>query len=157
MTLPPGYETDEVVKLEANLDDLSPEITGATLEKLLAAGALDVWLTPIGMKKNRQGTMLSVLCEEETLARVAELVFTETSTFGVRVEKVTRLKLERRFETVETEFGAVTVKLGLRAGQVVQRAPEFASCRAASEARGVPLRAVYEAAIRAVHSLSPSA
>src|SRR3954471_7886366 len=110
MFSPPGYETDEVIRLAANLDDLSPEITGATLEKLLAAGALDVWLTPIQMKKNRPGTLLSVLCEEAQMPALAELIFRETTTFGIRVEQVMRLKLERRFEQVATEFGEVTVK-----------------------------------------------
>lgn len=149
MTLPSGYQTDVVVRLEVNLDDLSPEITGATLEKLFAAGALDVWLTPIQMKKNRPGTMLSALCEEEAVPKIADLLFAETSTFGLRIERVTRLKLERRLETVQTPFGEVTVKLGIKAEKVVQAAPEFESCRAASERNGVPLRAVFEAAIAA--------
>jgi uncharacterized protein (DUF111 family) len=150
MTPPPGYETDTVVRLEANLDDLSPEITGATTEKLLAAGALDVWLTPIQMKKNRPGVMLSVLCEEGQVRAITDLIFRETSTFGLRMERLMRIKLERRFETVVTEFGEVTVKLGLRDGQVIQRAPEFESCKQVSVAAGQPLRVVYEAALRAL-------
>src|SRR6478672_12019842 len=105
MTPPPGYETDRVIRLEVNLDDQSPEITGATMEKLLSAGALDVWLTPIHMKKNRPGTMLSVLCEEAHLEAITNVVFRETSTFGVRIEHILRLKLERRFERVATPFG----------------------------------------------------
>src|SRR3954469_14289304 len=100
MTPPAGYETDRVVRLEANLDDLSPEITGATLEALLAAGALDVWLTPIQMKKNRPGTMLSGLCEETQVSERADLCLRETATFGIRIEQVLRLKLDRRFEQV---------------------------------------------------------
>ena len=150
--IPPtsGYETDTVARLEANLDDLSPEITGAVVDRLFAAGALDVWLTPIHMKKNRPGVLLSVLCEEAAVPPLADLLFTETSTFGLRVERVVRLKLERRFQTVATEFGEVTVKLGLKAGRVLQAAPEFESCRALSERSGQPLRAIYEAAARAV-------
>lgn len=148
-SLPAGYETDTVVRLEANLDDLSPEITGATMERLLAAGALDVWLTPIQMKKSRPGVLLSVLCEEEAVPQIADLVFSETSTFGLRIERAVRLKLERRFEAVPTEFGEVTVKLGIKAGRVVQAAPEFESCRAASERSGQPLRAIYEAVAEA--------
>jgi len=150
MTPPAGYETDRVIRLEANLDDLSPEITGATMEKLLAAGALDVWLTPIHMKKNRPGTMLSVLCEEPQVEAITDLVFSETSTFGLRIEHLLRLKLERRFETVATPFGEIVVKLGVRAGKVLQRAPEFESCKAASAASGQPLRTIYEAALRAL-------
>ncbi len=150
MTLPSGYETDTVVRLEANLDDLSPEVTGSVMSGLLAAGALDVWFTPIQMKKNRPGIMLSALCEESAVQRIADLIFTETSTFGLRIERIVRLKLERRFETVQTEFGEITVKLGLKEGRVLQAAPEFESCRAASERSGQPLKKVYAAALRAL-------
>ena len=149
MTPPAGYETDRVMRLEVNLDDVSPEITGATMDALFAAGALDVWLTPIQMKKNRPGTLLSVLCEEPQVTALADLIFRETTTFGLRIEQVLRLKLERRFEKVATEFGEVTVKLGLRAGDVIQWAPEFESCKAVAAESGQPLRAVYEAALRA--------
>jgi pyridinium-3,5-bisthiocarboxylic acid mononucleotide nickel chelatase len=149
MTPPPGYDTDTVIRLEANLDDLSPEITGAAMEKLLAAGALDVWLTPVQMKKNRPGTLLSVLCDEAHLAPMTDLIFRETSTFGLRVEHLIRLKLDRRFQTVATEFGDVIVKLGLRGDEVIQRAPEFESCKAVAAASGQPLRVIYEAALRA--------
>lgn len=144
-----SYETDTVTKLETNLDDLSPEITGAVMARLFAAGALDVWLTPVQMKKSRPGVMLSVLCEESTVAAQTDLIFAETSAFGLRVEKVVRLKLARRFAQVSTEFGEVTVKLGLKGERVVQVAPEFESCRAVAEKAGVPLRAVYAAAIAA--------
>lgn len=156
MNLPPGYEVDQVFRLEANLDDLSPEITGAVFEKLLAQGALDVWLTPIQMKKNRPGVLLAVLAEAATLERLTTLIFTETSTFGLRVEEITRLKLERRFEQVRTEFGEVTVKIGTRNGQVLQVAPEFESVRALSELVGQPLRHVYESAQRAYAAAAQS-
>ncbi len=147
--MPGGYDTDSVTRLETNLDDLSPEITGAVMEKLLAAGALDVWFTPIQMKKNRPAVQLSVLCDAAHAEPLADIIFTETSAFGLRVETVARLKLERRFETVATEFGEITVKLGLKQGRVIQVAPEFESCRAASERTGQPLRAIYAAAARA--------
>jgi uncharacterized protein (DUF111 family) len=144
-----GYETDTVTRLETNLDDSSPEILGATMDKLLAAGALDVWFTPIQMKKNRPGVLLSVLCEADRTEPLADIIFRETSAFGLRTGQVVRLKLERRFAKVATPFGEVTIKLGLKAGKVVQVAPEFESCRAISEQSGHPLRAVYEAATRA--------
>jgi uncharacterized protein (DUF111 family) len=144
-----GYDTDTVTRLETNLDDLSPEITGAVLEKLLAAGALDVWLTPIQMKKNRPGVQLAALCEEAAVAAVTDIIFMETSAFGLRIEKVIRLKLQRRFEQVETEFGQVTVKLGYKGDRLLQIAPEFESCRSVSVQAGQPLRAVYAAALRA--------
>ena len=147
--MPSGYDTDTVTRLETNLDDLSPELTGAVMEKLLAAGALDVWFTPVQMKKNRPAVQLSVLCDEAHTAALADLIFTETSAFGLRTEKITRLKLERRFEKVATEFGEVTIKLGLKQGRVVQIAPEFESCRAVSEQSGQPLKAIYQAALNA--------
>jgi uncharacterized protein (DUF111 family) len=146
MNLPGGYPTDTVARIETNLDDLSPEISGAVMDKLFAAGALDVWFTPVHMKKNRAGVMLSLLCPEDAVGRLSEIVLMETSAFGLRIDQVTRLKLERRFDTVRTEFGNVTVKLGLKGAQVLQVAPEFESCREASERNQVPLRAVYDAA-----------
>ena len=147
--MPGGYDTDTVTRLETNLDDLSPELLGAVLEKLFAAGALDVWFTPIQMKKNRPAVQLSVLCDDARTAPLADIIFTETSAFGLRTEKITRLKLERRFETVATEFGEVTIKLGLKGGRVVQVAPEFESCRTLSEQSGQPLKAIYQAALNA--------
>ncbi len=143
-----SYETDTVTRLETNLDDLSPELIGAVMAKLLAARALDVWFTPIQMKKNRPGVLLSVLCEEDAAHALADIIFAETSAFGLRTERIVRLKLARRFETVSTPYGEVTVKLGLKGDRVVQRAPEFESCRALSEKAGVPLREVYAAAMR---------
>ena len=147
--MPGGYDTDTITRLETNLDDLSPELTGAVMEKLLAAGALDVWFTPIQMKKNRPAVQLSVLCDEAHTASLADIIFTETSAFGLRTEKITRLKLERRFEKVATEFGDVTIKLGLKQGRVVQVAPEFESCRTLSGKSGQPLKAIYQAALHA--------
>lgn len=144
-----GYDSDTVTRLETNLDDCSPEILGAVMEKLFAAGALDVWFTPIQMKKHRPAVMLSVLCEPASSEAMADILFAETSAFGLRQETVVRLKLARRFATVATEFGEVTVKLGLKGEAIVQVAPEFASCRAAAERSQQPLRAVYDAAMRA--------
>lgn len=143
-----GYWMDSISRLETNLDDLSPEITAAAMEKLLAAGALDVFLTPIQMKKSRPAVQLSVLCEIGDVAKIAGVIFAETTSFGLRIDQVTRLKLERRIETVQTAFGPVSVKLGIRNGEVIQVSPEFDSCRAASERTGQPVRTVFEAARR---------
>ncbi|MEI8234827.1 MAG: nickel pincer cofactor biosynthesis protein LarC [Verrucomicrobiota bacterium] len=143
------YLRDTVVRVETNLDDLSPEITGAVLNRLLEAGALDATLSPLQMKKNRPGVLLSVLCEEAALGKIAALLFAETTAFGIRMDRVERWKLDRRLEIVTTPYGEITVKRGMAGGKVVQTAPEFESCRAASERTGQPLRAVYEAALRA--------
>ena len=142
-----GYETDTITRIETNLDDLSPEFTGAVMDKLLGAGALDVFFTPVQMKKNRPAVQLSVLCEAATVSKIAGLIFAETTAFGLRMDEVRRLKLQRKFEKVKTPFGEITVKIGLKNGEVVRVAPEFESVRAAAEKSGRPLRIVYDAAL----------
>ena len=144
-----GFETDEVFRLETNLDDCPAEVLAMAMERLINKGALDVWFTPIYMKKNRPGVMLSVLCEEGVRDALADIILTETSAFGLRVEKIHRLKLTRHSGTVETTYGDITVKIGLKGERVVQIAPEFESCRAAAERSGVPVRLVYDAALHA--------
>jgi len=143
------YERDTITRIETNIDDLSPEIMGAVTGLLLKAGAMDVFLTPIQMKKNRPGVQLTALCEEAAVGRVAELIFRNTTSFGLRMDRVDRLKLERRVETVSTEYGEVTVKIGLMGGEIVQASPEFESCKALSEKTGAPIRVVFEAAVQA--------
>jgi uncharacterized protein (TIGR00299 family) protein len=144
-----GYATDTVTQIETNIDDLSPEITGAILDRPLAAGALDAFLTPAQMKKNRPGVLLSVLCEPDAVERMADLIFAETSSFGVRLTEKKRLKLERRVENVETPHGAISVKLGFKEGKILQVAPEYESCRAAADRTGQPLRDIYASAVQA--------
>ena len=150
--VPNDFETDTIVELETNLDDLSPELTGAVTEKLLALGAFDVTLTPVQMKKNRPGVKLTVLCEPALEMKLAHTLLTETSAFGLRRSEKRRYKLERRFEKVTTEFGEITLKLGLLKGQVIQVAPEFESCRQVAEETGQPLRRIYQAALAAAKS-----
>ena len=144
-----GYETDTVTRLETNLDDCPGELLGDVMQRLLEAGALDVWFTPIQMKKLRPAVMLSVLCDEEKVAALADLIFEGTTAFGLRVEKVMRLKLSRRIEMVRTEFGEVAVKIGSRGDEVLQVAPEYESCRVLAERTGPPLKRIYEAAVQA--------
>lgn len=144
-----SYQTDQITRLETNLDDLSPELIGAAMEKLLKAGALDVFFTPIQMKKNRPAIQLSVLCEESEVSKLADIIFSETTAFGLRMERISRLKLDRKFEKVKTTYGEITVKIGMRGDQIMQIVPEFESCRAASESTGAPLKLVYEAAQKA--------
>ena len=147
-----GYETDTVTRLETNLDDCPPELLGAVFQHLLEAGALDVWFTPIQMKKQRPAVMLSVLCEEEKVEALAGILFAGTTAFGLRTDKVVRLKLARRTETVRTEFGEIDVKIGLKGDRIVQVAPEYESCRRAAERSGTPLKLIYEQAVQALRS-----
>src|SRR5580658_2260749 len=100
-----GYATDVVVRLETNLDDLSPEIAGAVMDRLFAAGALDVFFTPVHMKKNRPGMQLTALCEDARVEALTDIIFTETTAFGLRMDKIARLKLPRIFVTVNTPYG----------------------------------------------------
>jgi uncharacterized protein (TIGR00299 family) protein len=142
------WEIDRIAVLETNLDDISSEILGAFVESALAAGALDVYHTPIQMKKNRPGVLLSVLCAEADADKFSELILRETTAFGVRRTITERRKLRREFTTVKTKFGPVTVKLGKLNGKVVQAAPEFESCKKLAAQKKVPLRQVYEATKR---------
>jgi len=144
------WETDTIAVLETNLDDINAEVLGAFVEKALAEGALDVFHTPIQMKKSRPAVLLTVLCAEADADRFSELLLRETTAFGVRRTLAERRKLQREFVKVATPFGEITVKLGQLGGKVIQAAPEFESCRSAAESAGVPLKSVYEAALRAV-------
>jgi uncharacterized protein (TIGR00299 family) protein len=144
------YERDSVTRIETNLDDLSPEILGAVTGELLKTGALDVFLTPVQMKKGRPGVQLTALCEEGTVGRVAELIFRQTTAFGLRMDRIDRLKLRREMETVKTEYGEVTVKVGYIGDERVQVSPEFESCRVLSEKTGKPVRVIFEAAVRSL-------
>ncbi|MFM8363525.1 MAG: nickel pincer cofactor biosynthesis protein LarC [Verrucomicrobiota bacterium] len=139
-------EADEITRLETNLDDISPEVAGETMGRLFAAGALDVFLTPVQMKKNRPGFVLTVLCETPKSRELAHRIFSETGTFGLRIETVRRLKLRREFREVETRFGAVRVKLGWLGEELLSESPEFEDCRRLSEKAGVPAKEVYRAA-----------
>jgi uncharacterized protein (DUF111 family) len=145
-----GWQTDTIAALEANIDDLNPEILGYFVEKGLAAGALDVFYTPIQMKKNRPGAQLTVLCAEADADRLTELMLRETSTFGVRRSLAERRKLEREMVSLPTPYGKVAVKLGRLDGRVIQAAPEFESCKALAEESDVPLKQVYDAARAAI-------
>lgn len=143
------WETDTVAVVETNLDDINSEILGNFVEKALAEGALDVFHTPIQMKKNRPGVLLTVLCSVNDADRFSELVLRETSAFGVRRSTAERRKLKRESITVKTGFGEVTVKVGRLNGKVVQVAPEFESCKKLAQQTGAPLKQIYEAALRA--------
>ena len=139
-------ESREVVVIETNIDDLSPQFYETAMERLFTAGALDVFLTPIQMKKNRPGTLLSAICDPDLAEAVAAVILAETSTFGVRISRWERICLDRRWEEVGTEFGVIRVKIGERNGGVITASPEYEDCKGAAIAHGVPIRRVHEAA-----------
>ncbi len=142
-----GAPGDEMVSvIEANVDDMSPQLYGHFLEQALAAGALDVTCTATQMKKNRPGLTISILCEPERGEALSQLLFAETTTIGVRIHETRRKVLERELVTVETPYGAITVKVARREGKVVNVAPEFDACQRLAAEKSVPLKQVMMAA-----------
>jgi len=139
-------EHDRIWVLETNLDDLPGEVVGYTTTQLLAAGARDAFVTPIYMKKNRPGVMVSVLCDEPQIATMEEILFRETTTLGVRRYPVSRHKLKRAPTEVATPFGPIRGKLGWIEGRPPTFSPEHDDCARVASAQGLPLREVYEAA-----------
>ena len=140
------------MELQANIDDLSPEILGAVHARLFKVGALDAFFTPIQMKKNRPGTLLTVLCSPPDRQKIQELLFTETSTFGIRYREIDRVTLDREVVQVQTAFGSIQIKIGSHDGKIFQVSPEFESCNAAAERSQQPLKRIYELAVEAFWS-----
>jgi uncharacterized protein (TIGR00299 family) protein len=139
-------ETETVVEIQANIDDLSAEILAASQEHLLHAGALDVFFTPVQMKKNRPGTLLTVLCDRDHLDSIQQLIFHETTTFGLRFREASRRVLDRELRSVDTEFGPIRVKIGRLGDEIVQVSPEYEDCRSIARKTSTPLKRVYEIA-----------
>ncbi len=146
---PDDADAECVVELSANLDDCTGEVIGRAIGRLLEAGCLDAWATPIVMKKSRPAWTLSALCEMRDVESIENMLFAETTTFGVRRSSRRRSRLERRFETVETSYGPIRVKVGRRGGRAVTASPEFDDCAAVADAHHVPVREVLAAAERA--------
>lgn len=149
-----GTEERELLLLEANVDDLSPELVADAAEALRAAGALDAWVTPALMKKGRPGVVLSALCEPEVVPAVREAFFRTTTTFGVRAQAVARTALERRVLTVALEEGPVRVKVGVLGERVVTVKPEHDDVAALAARAGRPVREVHEEAAAAARALA---
>jgi uncharacterized protein (DUF111 family) len=139
---------EEIAVVEANLDDMNPQIYGYFLEKALGAGALDVYTTPVQMKKNRPGTLLTVLCKPQDTNALMTLIFVETTTFGVRTYRAQRRVLPREWVNVGTEFGEVRIKVSRVNGRILHVAPEFEDCRKLAAEKDVPLQRVIAEAMR---------
>ncbi len=125
--------------LETNIDNMNPEIYSYLFPKLLDNKALDVFVTPIIMKKNRPANILSVLCKEEVVEEIEEILFAETSTLGIRKYKVERDELDRTFDKVNTKYGLVTVKYAFRNGRLLKFTPEYEECRLIAQKTNIPL------------------
>jgi uncharacterized protein (DUF111 family) len=140
-------QVDSLWVLEANLDDLSPQLVEVFIQKALTLGALDAWVTPIIMKKGRPGLVLSALCRAEQKDELLDTFFRQTTTLGVRVYPVERFCVERRFQSVETQYGTIRIKLGVIDDEIVNAHPEFEDCRMAAEAHHAPVKQVQAMAL----------
>jgi pyridinium-3,5-bisthiocarboxylic acid mononucleotide nickel chelatase len=145
-----GHPTEEIAILEANVDDMTPQVFGYVMEQALAGGALDVFGTAVQMKKNRPGMLLTVLCRPEDSRRLTQLIFAETTTLGVRMRQEKRATLARRHVTIQTRWGDVRMKVANLngAGSATNYAPEYEDCRRIAEQQHVPLKAVMQEAIK---------
>lgn len=143
--------TEEMWVIETNIDDMTGEICGYLFDKLFEAGAVDVYTTPIQMKKCRPAVLLTALAPEQALARVESILFDQSTTFGIRTYKISRKILEREMTQVETKYGAVRVKVGRLDGQIKSISPEYEDCKKIADERNVPLKLVYSAATEAIN------
>ncbi len=147
--------TQTVAVLETAIDDMTPQLLAHVADLTLRAGALDVMLTPVLMKKGRPGTLLTVLCDPAAADRFTQLLLRETTTLGIRIRHDQRVTLARTHVTVHTEYGPLRVKVGSLANEPLTATPEFEDCRAAAAAQNVPLKQVLQAATAAYRKAQP--
>ncbi len=143
-------DTDWVTIIESNIDNMTGELLGGLMDRLLAAGALDISYTPIQMKKNRPAVMVTVICQEEVGHAMASLLLSEFSTLGVRISQVQRLKAQRIFEHIETPIGPMSIKVKRLGDRVISATPEYEECQRLAREQGLPLEEVYEVARRTI-------
>jgi len=148
-TQTPVAQVETVTVLEANLDDLNPQVFGYLMDRLLEAGALDVFAVPVQMKKNRPGTLLNVLAKPEDADQITKIIFDETTTLGVRRREEQRQVLARRWQGVSTRFGDIRIKIASLNGTVTSYAPEYEDCRRIAAEHRVPLKMVMQEAVQA--------
>ncbi len=141
--------THRVLVVECEIDDMNPQLYGPLMDQLYAAGALEVFYSSVQMKKNRPGTMVTVLAPPETRAKIADTLFRETTTIGVRYSERDRECLTREWRSVETPFGAIRIKIARRGDTITNAQPEFDDCAKLAQALGVPIKDVHAAALRA--------
>jgi uncharacterized protein (TIGR00299 family) protein len=140
--LEPSVDVDEIVSIEANIDDMNPELYPYIIERLLSAGARDAYLVPVVMKKGRPGIVLTVLADRETVDAALKVIFLETTSIGVRMKTMGRRKLERRIKDIQTSFGTVHVKAVMNDGKEIL-IPEFEECKRIAVEKNLALRDVY--------------
>jgi len=148
-----AYEEDVVSLIQTNIDDMNPELYEHIVDRLFHEGALDVFLTPIQMKRTRPATMLSVIADEEKMEKMLEIIFDETTTLGIRISKIKRRKLNRENRKVSTKYGKIEVKIGKHDGVVKNISPSYEECRKIATHLKIPLKKVYQEAKQAAFDL----
>lgn len=143
--------SDHVVKMECEIDDMNPQLFGPLMDALLAAGALDVFYIPVQMKKGRPGTLVTVIARPDRRGALADIVFRDSTTIGIRYEEMPRMCLDRSTETVETPYGSIRIKVAKRSDRELNAAPEFDDCARAAAEHNVSIKVVQAAAIQARH------
>jgi len=143
-------DVDWVAVIESNIDNMTGELLGGLMDKLFSAGALDVNYTPIQMKKNRPAVMLTVICRVEEGTALSELLLSESSTLGVRISQVQRIKAQRVFERIETPFGPISMKIKRLGDRIISATPEYEDCQRIALEKGIPLEDVYDVARRVI-------
>ena len=149
---PGGYHISPAVVIEANIDDMLPQLYEALVKRLFEADALDVVMAPVQMKKNCLGIQLQVLASPDSIDRLLAILFRESTTIGARTYEVQKRMLQRQTVTIQTPFGEVRVKVARLGDQVVNAAPECEDCRSRAAELGLPIKEVYNAALSAIQS-----
>lgn len=147
----PVKESDSLVMIETNIDDMNPEIFDVVMESLFKAGALDVYFSSIHMKKNRPATKISILAEKREREVLSKILLRETTSFGVRFYEVGRLTLERGIQKLKTSYGVIKIKIGSLDGETVQATPEFEDCKKAARKKKIPVKKVYDDVLAIAH------
>ena len=135
---------ENTILLETNIDDMNPQLYEYVMDKLFASGALDVYLTPIIMKKGRPGTMLSVLAKKDDVKKLSDIIFRETTSIGMRVQEIGRIKVEREIKEIRAKYGRARVKIAFDDKEILGINPEYEDCKRIAIKKGIPLKKVME-------------
>lgn len=139
-----GFEQDSITVIESNIDDMNPQFYDYIMNRLFKGGALDVFLTPIIMKKNRPAVKITLISEIDNANNLADILLSETTSFGLRMYKTERVKLKREIKVIKTEYGNVRVKMGKRNSKIIKVVPEYEDCKRIAEEKGIPIKDIYE-------------
>ncbi len=139
-----GFEQDSITVIESNIDDMNPQFYDQIMNRLFKEGALDVFLTPIIMKKNRPAVKITLISEIDNANNLVDILLSETTSFGLRMYKTERVKLKREMKVIKTEYGNAKVKIGKRNSKIIKVVPEYEDCKRIAEEKGIPIKDIYE-------------